>query len=303
MKKNDSGSKARNLIGHIANWLNPGRLIWAVGMTFFLTGILFPFFWMLSTSFKSYTEISGGSPTYLPSGFQLDAFMELFNPASTPFWNFGQNLLNSLRVAVPTAIIAVILSILGAYAIARLRFPGKEFFLNGVLLIYLFPSVLLVIPLFAMLAQLGGTFGFSAQDNLWVLTLTYLSRTLPVATYMLTNYFRSIPSAIEEQGMVDGASRLEVIRYITIPLSIPSIVTIATYAFMIAWNEFLYALVFLNSRGKFTVPIQIKTIFGAPTPRPNVVMAASLITTIPIVILYLSIQKYLQEGLTAGATD
>lgn len=303
MSQNGSGTKKRSLLGHIANWLNPGRLLWAVGMTFFLTGILFPFFWMFSTAFKSYPEISGYKPTYIPSGFRLDAFRELFDPASSPFWNFGQNLLNSLRVAAPTAILAVILSLLGAYAIARLRFPGKEYFLNGVLLVYLFPGVLLVVPLFAMLSQLGSVIGFSIQDNLWILTLTYLAKTLPVAIYMLTNYFKSIPASIEEQGLVDGCSRLGVIRYITIPLSIPSLVTIATYTFMIAWNEFLYALVFLNSSDKLTVPIKISTIFNAPTPRPNVVMAASTITTIPIVILYLSIQRYLQEGLTAGATD
>ncbi len=296
-----SRNERSNLIDRLARWLTWRRFIFALVMTFFLTSILFPFYWMVSSSFKTYAEIGGREPTYVPSALRLDAYLELFDPNYTPrYWNFGRNILNSIKVAVPTALIAVILSVLGAYAIARLRFRGKDALLNGILLIYLFPGILLIIPLFAMVARIGATLGFEVQDNLSVLVVTYLAQTLPVALYMLANYFRTIPSEIEQAGLIDGCSRMAVIWRITLPLAIPALVSVAIYTFMIAWNEFLYALVFLNSRAMFTMPIQINTIFNDPSPRPNVVMAASSIMTLPIVILFLALERFLEQGLTAG---
>ena len=274
-------------------------------LAFFLTSILFPFYWMASSSFKTYAEIGGREPVYIPSALRLDAYRQLFDPTvevsrTSSFENFGLNILNSVQVAVPTAIIAVILSTLGAYAIARLHFRGKELMLNSVLIVYLFPGILLIIPLFAMVARIGARLGFEVQDNLPVLILTYLAQTLPVALYMLANYFRTIPSEIEQAGLIDGCSRVSVIWRITLPLAIPALVSVAIYTFMIAWNEFLYALVFLNSREMFTMPIKINTIFNDPTPRPHVVMAASTIMTLPVVTLFLALERFLAEGLTAG---
>ena len=301
MDKNGKENRSYNLIEHLAGWISLPKFFFATGLTFFLTSVLFPFYWMISSSFKSYAEIGSRRPIYFPNAFRLNAYRELFDPGNPDFWNFGRNLFNSLKVAAPTAIIAVIFSLLGAYAIARLRFKGKEVLLNGVLLVYLFPAVLLMIPLFAMFSKIGRALGFGIQDNLFVLIVTYLAQTLPVALYMLTNYFKSIPAEIEQAGLVDGCSRLGVIWRITIPLSIPALASVAMYTFMIAWNEFLYALVFLNSPDAFTVPIKINMIFNDPTPRPHVVMAASTITTIPVMILFLSLQKFLEEGLTAGS--
>jgi multiple sugar transport system permease protein len=230
----------------------------------------------------------------------LDAYRELFDPNHPSYQDFGTNIMNTLKVSIPTATIAVILAVLGSYAIARFKFKGKELLLNGILLVYLFPGVLLIIPLFAMLAQVGDQLGFNVQDNLGVLIFTYMSQTLPVALYMLTNYFRTIPDEIEQAALIDGCSRLEVIWRVTLPLSIPALISVGIYTFMIAWNEFLYALIFLNDRHMFTMPIKINTIFNDPTPRPNVVMAASTIMTVPIIILFLALEKYLAEGLTAG---
>jgi len=255
---------------------------------------------MVSSSFKTGAEIAGRAPVYIPSALRLDAYKELFDPLWTHFQNFGVNIINSLLVAIPTAFIAVVLSVMGAYATARLKFKGREMMLNGVLIVYLFPAVLLIIPLFAMLSQVSQRLGFNVQDNLGVLVLTYLAQTLPVALYMLTNYFRTIPDEIEQAALIDGCSRFEVIWRITIPLAIPAIITIGIYTFMIAWNEFLYAFIFLNDRNAFTIPIKISTIFNDPSPRPNVVMAASTIMTIPIIILFLAFEKYLEQGLTAG---
>ena len=290
----------KNFLGHLADWLTWSRFFYSLILMFFLTSILFPFYWMVSSSFKSRAEIAGREPVYIPKSLNLEAYRELFSSEHESFQNFGQNILNTLKVALPTSIIAVILSTLGAYAIARLRFRGKNVMLNGILMVYLFPGVLLIIPLFAMLAQVGDNLGFNVQDNLGVLVFTYLAQTLPVALYMLTNYFRTIPDEIEQAGLIDGCSRLGVIWRITLPLSIPALVTVSIYTFMIAWNEFLYALVFLNDHGLFTMPIKINTIFNDPSPRPHVVMAASTIMTVPIILLFLAMERFLEEGLTAG---
>lgn len=295
MKKN-----RKNFIEYTANWITWPRFIFALVLIFFLTSILFPFYWMISSSSKTYAEIGSREPVYIPSAIRLDAYRELFDPDYPSFWNFGTNIINSLKVAIPAALIAVILSTLGAYAIARLRFRGKDLLLNSILLIYLFPGVLLIIPLFAMLAQIGDRLGFDVQDNLPVLVVTYLAQTLPVALYMLANYFRTIPAEIEQAGLIDGCSRMGIIWRITLPLAIPAIVSVAIYAFMIAWNEFLYAFIFLNDRNIFTMPIKINTIFNDPSPRPHVVMAASTIMTLPVVFLFLALEKYLEQGLTAG---
>ncbi|RLC75976.1 MAG: carbohydrate ABC transporter permease [Chloroflexi bacterium] len=290
-----SGSDSLSLIDHLAQWINWPRFIFSVTLIFFLTSILFPFYWMVSSSFKTYAEIGGRAPVYIPGDLRPEAYLELFD-----FWNFGANIANSLKVAVPTALIAVILSTLGAYAVARLNFKGKNVMLNGILIVYLFPGILLIIPLFAMVSRIGVSIGFEIQDNLSVLILTYLAQTLPVALYMLANYFRTIPAEIEQAGLIDGCSRVSVIWRVTLPLAVPALISVAIYTFMIAWNEFLYALVFLNSRDLFTMPIKINTIFNDPSPRPHVVMAASTIMTLPVVTLFLALERFLAEGLTAG---
>lgn len=289
----------KNFIDHLAGWITLPRFLFALTLIVFLTTILFPFYWMVSSSFKTRAEIGGREPVYIPGELRLEAYEELFDSES-PIGRFGKNIVNSVKVAIPTSLIAVILATLGAYAIARLRFRGKNVLLNGILLVYLFPGVLLIIPLFAMLAQIGGSLGFEVQDNLPVLVVTYLATTMPVALYMLANYFRTIPPEIEQAGLIDGCSRLGVIWRITLPLAVPALISVTIFTFMIAWNEFLYALVFLNSRELFTMPIKINTIFNAPTPRPHVVMAASTLMTLPVVILFLALERFLTEGLSAG---
>ena len=287
-------------LDRMARWLNWPRFLLLLTLFMFLALILFPFYWMISSSFKSQAEIGGREPVYVPAELRLDAYRELFDSADPNFQQFGRAILNSLIISVPTALIAVILSTLGAYAIARIAFRGRNVMLNGILLVYLFPGVLIIIPLFAMLARLGTIFGFDVQDNLGVLVFTYLAQTLPVALYMLVNYFRTIPDEIEQAGLIDGCSRMGVIWRITLPLAVPALISVGIYTFMIAWNEFLYAFIFLNDRTMFTMPIAINTIFNDPSPRPNVVMAASTIMTLPVMFLFLAMERYLAEGLAAG---
>lgn len=293
-------SRKMNVIDQFAHRFSLQGLLFGIMLTFFLVSILFPFYWMVSSSFKTRAEIGGREPTYIPSALRLEAYQELLDPENPSYQKFGVNILNTIKVAVPTAAIAVILAIFGSYAIARLRFKGKNLMINAILVVYLFPGILLIIPLFSMLARIGDQIGFDVQDNLGVLVFTYLAQTLPVALYMLTNYFRTIPDEIEQAAMIDGCSRLQVIWRITLPLAVPALVSVAMYTLMIAWNEFLYAFVFLNSRELFTMPITINTIWNDPSPRPHVVMAASTIMTVPIMVLFLSLEKYLAEGLSAG---
>jgi multiple sugar transport system permease protein len=295
-----NSTERKSFIDHLAGTLNWQRFLFAIALFMFLSSILFPFYWMVSSSFKTGGEIGGRRPVYVPSELRLDAYNELFNPEASYYQDFGRNVRNSVGVALPTAIITVIISTLGAYAIARLHFRGKEFMLNSVLIVYLFPAVLLIIPLFTMLSTASQSLNIQVQDNLAVLILTYLAQTLPVAIYMLTSYFRTIPEEIEQAAQIDGCTRFEVIWRVTLPLSVPALVTVGLYTFMIAWNELLYALIFLNDRNLFTMPIKINTIFNDPSNRLNVVMAASTIMTLPVIILFLAFERFLEEGLTAG---
>jgi multiple sugar transport system permease protein len=290
----------KSILDRLGGWLTWRRFIFLMFLFFFLGSILFPFYWMVSSSFKTQAEIAGREPVYIPESLRLEAYQELFDPSHRSFQDFFRNIINSFLVAVPTSILAVTLAVLGSYAIVRLYFRGKNIMLNSILVIYLFPGVLLIIPLFSMVARIGAEIGFDVQDNLWILVLTYLAQTLPVALYMLVNYFRTIPAEIEQAGLIDGCSHLGVIRRISLPLAVPALVSVGIYTFMIAWNEFLYALIFLNNNQMFTMPIKINTIFNDPSPRPHVVMAASTIMTIPIIVLFLGMERFLTEGLSAG---
>ncbi len=278
------------------NWrFNWGQLVFVVTLVLFLITILFPFYWMLISSTKNLQELFGPAPTFRPSRFTLNAYQELFVRL-----HFLDNFKISFLVAALTAVLAVILSALGAYAVARLRFRAKNLMLNTILLVYLFPGVLLIIPLFAMLSQAGQQLGMEIQNNLPILILTYLAQTLPVALYMLASYFRTVPVEIEEAGLIDGCSRLGVVWRITLPLSVPAMVSVGIYTFMIAWNEFLYAYVFLNRREIFTLPIRLMNISSQLNTRWDVVMAASAVMTIPIIVLFLIFERFLEEGLVAG---
>lgn len=289
-----------NLIDHLARRMSWPRFLFALGLIVFLTTIVFPFYWMVSSSFKSGAEIAARAPVFVPGELRWDSYRELFDANRDHFQDFGENIVNSIKVSVPTAIIAVMLSTLGAYAIVRLQFRGKNVMLNSILMIYLFPGVLLIIPLFAMLSQISLWIGVEVQDNLAILVLTYLAQTLPVALYMLSNYFRTIPSEIEQAALIDGCTRFQVIWRIVLPLAVPALISVGIYTFMIAWNEFLYAFVFLNDHNLFTIPIKINTIFNDPSPRMEVVMAASTIMTLPVILLFLGLQRFLAEGLSAG---
>jgi len=215
---------------------------------------------------------------------------------SFPFIRFFRN---SLVLAGLSAFFSLLISIFGAYAFSRLWFPGKSTVQRSVLIVYLFGGTILAVPLYQIFVNAGLTgSGMRGSVSLFVI---YIVQTLPVSLYMLGNYFRTIPETIEEAAIIDGSSRLGVIWRIIIPLSMPAIVTVYIYAFMIAWNEFLFASIFIRPYPQFhTLPIGLNEIFYSEHAIWAKMMAASVLTAIPVVSLFMMMQKYLTGGLTAG---
>jgi len=210
-------------------------------------------------------------------------------------YNFGRYMLTSTIVSLGTVIITLIFAIPAAYAVARLNFFGKNFLSTSILIIYLFPAIVLVIPLYTIFSQLG------LRNSIEGLLIVYTATTLPVAIYMLQGYFKSIPKELEEAGIIDGQNWLGIIFKIILPLSLPAISSVALYVFMIAWNEFLFSLMFLDRPNTFTLSRAIQFLnVGAETPR-QYLMAGSVVVTLPILIIFVYFEKYLVSGLTAGS--
>ena len=204
-------------------------------------------------------------------------------------------MLTSTIVSLGTVIITLVFAIPAAYAVARLNFFGKNFLSTSILIIYLFPAIVLVIPLYTIFSQLG------LRNSIEGLLIVYTATTLPVAIYMLQGYFKSIPKELEEAGIIDGQNWLGIIFKIILPLSLPAISSVALYVFMIAWNEFLFSLMFLDRPNTFTLSRAIQFLnVGAETPR-QYLMAGSVVVTLPILIIFVYFEKYLVSGLTAGS--
>ena len=205
--------------------------------------------------------------------------------------------LNSMIVATATTVVSVTIATLGAYSLARLRFPGSEVLGRFVLLTYTIPSVLLLIPLFKIVVTLN------LANNLIALVITYTTFSVPFCLWLLRSYFQSLPRDLEEAAMVDGASRLGALFRVILPLSIPGIVATGLFAFILAWNEFLFALVFTTTSDVKTLPIGVSTTFTAEQTATDwaVAMSASTLSAVPIFIIVLFLQRGLVRGITAGA--
>ncbi len=205
--------------------------------------------------------------------------------------------LNSLIVGTATTAIAIVVSTLGAYSLARLRFPGSESIGRFILLTYTVPSVLLLIPLFKIVVALN------LANSLTSLIITYTTFSVPFCLWLLRSYFQSLPRELEEAAMVDGASRLGALFRVILPLSIPGIVATALFAFILSWNEFLFALVFTTTADVRTLPIGVSTTFTAEQTATDwaVAMSASTLSAVPIFIIVLVLQRGLVRGITAGA--
>ena len=265
------------------------------GILFFSFVILFPFYMMLVTSFKTQIALLVN-----PLDFSIDFgqdIKDLFKSYFVIFksYKFGKYIITSTIVSVGTVIITLLFAIPAAYAVARLNFFGKTFLSTSILIIYMFPAIVLVIPLYTIFSQLG------LRNSIEGLLIVYTATTLPVAIYMLQGYFKSIPKELEEAAILDKLSWFGIIIKIIIPLSIPAISSVALYVFMIAWNEFLFSLMFLDNPNSFTLSRAIQYLSGdAETPR-QYLMAGSVVVTLPVLFIFIYFEKYLVSGLTAGS--
>lgn len=270
------------------------RFLKGFGLVTFTIAVALPFFVMVMMSLKNQQLLLSNPLDFsldFGQGFQafFRSYIELFTE-----YHFGTYLLNSTLVSVATVAITLFFAVPGAYAVARLRFPGQKFLSRSILLIYMVPMIVLVIPLYAIFSQLG------MRNTLWGLLLVYPATTIPVALYMLQGYFRGIPTELEEAGLMDGLTRLNVIRKITLPLALPALASVALYVFMIAWNEFLFAFMFLDNVDLYTLSRGIAELNSSEVPRQHL-MAGAVIATVPVLALFLWFERFLVAGLTAGS--
>ena len=262
-----------------------------IGLFSLIFIVAFPFYWMIVASLKPLILLAS-NPLNLwpnPSEITLRAYKDIWFQ-----FRFGRFFANSLYVSVLTVVFTVGLATLAAYTIARLRFRGKVLLSRSILIIYMFPAIVIAVPMYTIYTKLG------LRNDLHSLAVIYLAQTLPVAIYMLHSYFKTLPPDLEEAGLIDGCSRLGVIMRITIPLSLPAITSVALYTFMIAWNEFLFAFLFLDSPSKFTLSRGIMQIADNINVSQQLLMAAALIAMLPVIILFLTFERYLVKGLTEG---
>lgn len=259
---------------------------------------LFPFYYMLVLSVRPISSLlqNPGALWITAAEVSFDTYSSVLRSPSEGGQGFLIFMRNSALVALGTVFVTLLLAIPGSYAISRLEFFGRNKISGLFLAVYLFPSILLAIPLFVFFTRIG------LRGELFGLLLVYVAQVVPVSIYMLRNYFETIPTSLEEAAAIDGASRLAIMRRISLPLAMPAIISNGLYIFMIAWNEFLFALLFLvESRENWTVSLGLSQLAGSIEIPTTVLMAGSVILTLPIIIIFFAAERLLTEGLTAGA--
>jgi multiple sugar transport system permease protein len=252
--------------------------------------VVFPFYWMTVTSFKGEEQMRSLVSMFWPRPLVLDNYRQLLGKTDFLAW-YG----NSVTVAVSSTLLAAAIGTIGAYALARLSFLGRAFMSSAVLITYLVPPSILFIPLYAQMRNLG------LADSLAGLIAAYPSFTVPFVTWLLMGYFESIPLELEEAAMIDGATRFGAFRRVILPLAAPGVLAASLYAFTQAWNEFLYALVFITDVKLRTLPVGLSTFITGDVYGWGYLMAGAVLTTLPVIVAYIYLQRYMVEGLTAGS--
>lgn len=247
--------------------------------------LIYPTAWIIVASFK--TQETMFSATHFD--FTLDNYISLFQTG------FARNILNSLYLCIGAVLISTFVSTIAAYTFSRMRFRYKPAIFGSVLLGQCFPWIILVTPLFILFAQLG------LLNNHLSMLFVYTAITIPFSVYLLVGYLESVPRTLDEAAIIDGCSRFEVIWRIVFPIMLPGIVATATYAFMLCWTEYLFALAFLTKSHLKTMPLGLYAFFGEDTTEWGKVMAASALTTAPTLLLFLPLQTRLASGLAAGS--
>jgi N,N'-diacetylchitobiose transport system permease protein len=256
---------------------------------------LFPIFWMISTAFKPATEIYSLTPRPLPAHPTWSNFANVINGSviGMPYWTF---LRNSLVVTLSSVVVSSVMALLAAVAVARFRFRFRTSYLIMLLIVQMLPQQALVIALFLDFRAAN------LLDSLVGLTLLYIAFSLPVTIWMLRNFVAAVPRELEEAAAIDGAGPFRVFFRVLLPLVAPGLVTTSVFAFIFAWNEFVFALTFLGTdTAKFTLPIYVTYFFSKGSVDWGAIMAASVLFTLPVMIFFLIVQRRLRAGLLAGA--
>jgi multiple sugar transport system permease protein len=262
---------------------------YAILLTLLLV-VIFPFYWMTITSFKGEEQMRSLVSMFWPRPFLTENYSQLLQ--KTEFLNWYRN---SIAVSVSSTFLATAVGTIGAYALARLRFLGRAFMASAVLITYLVPPSILFIPLYAQIKNLG------LADSLTGLVAAYPSFTVPFVTWLLMGYFESIPEELEESAMIDGATRFGAFWRVVLPLAAPGLLAAGLYAFTQAWNEFLYALVFITNVKLRTLPVGLSGFITGDVYGWGYLMAGAVLTTLPVIAAYIYLQRYMVEGLTAGS--
>ena len=265
------------------------RLFSVVVIAVLLTMIVFPLYFMATTAFKFEGEIYS-ELTWIPREPTLNNFRDVVTQFHIPIY-----LRNTLIVALSTTLIVVVVSVLAAYALTRLRFPGRAILARGVLFVYLIPGSLLLIPMYLTIIRLG------LKDTYPGLIVANLSFSVPFCTWLLMGYLRSISTEMEEASLIDGCTRLLSLWYIVIPLSVPGIVTAAIFIFNGVWNEYIFALIIAQDQAHRMISVGLSNFYRSDYYMMGPMMAGALIAMTPVVILYILAQRYVVSGLAAGA--
>jgi multiple sugar transport system permease protein len=274
---------------------DPWRRAGAVFLAVLIVFALLPMAWMLLTSIKTQFAALQFPPEWIPHNPTLTNYLMLLSPQSDVGREFLRYLINSLWVSFASTVLGVTVAVPAAYAFSRFRFPGRNLLFYGVLLRNMFPAVVFLMPLFIMMRWLGLV---NTQASL---ILTYLTFGLPLSIWLLKGFYDNIPVQLEQAARIDGASRFRAFLLIVMPLSSPGIIATAIYSFIQAWNEYVYALTFLNDQSKLTLPVGLQRFFTEYATNWPGLMAASFIMSVPVVALFLVLQKYFVRALTEGA--
>lgn len=265
------------------------RIFLYVGVVTLVLFCLFPFLWMISSSFKTTFELYGAPPTYYPHKFTLASYIELFKGTFFARW-----FINTCIVAVGTTLLCILVASVAAYSLTRYKYPGRASFANFILVVYMFPPILLAIPLYLLVIN------WHIADTRWALILTYIANALPYSLWLLRAFFQTIPIELEDAAMIDGASRWRVIRSIVMPLALPGVIATSVFAIITSWNEYLFAMLFISSESKKTIPVGLTGFITAHEDRWDLIFSGSVMASIPVLIFFVYIQKFLIEAWGAG---
>lgn len=275
--------------------LDPWSIAGWIFLVLLLLFTVIPMAWMVSTSLKTQLGALRYPPEWIPSNPTLENYTRLLDPGSEVGSTFLRYMGNSLLVSSATTIIGVIVAVPAAYAFSRFRFPGNSGLFYGVLLRNMFPAVIFLIPLFIFMRNLH------LVNTYWSLIITYLTFGLPLSIWLLKGFYDNIPPQLEQAARIDGASRFQAFIRVVMPLSAPGIVATAIYSFILAWNEYVYALTFINDQQKLTVPVGLQRFFTEYVANWPGLMAAAFIMSVPVVVLFLILQRYFVRALAEGA--